>query len=279
VQWHFDGTRYGIAVDDSDGLLRAGTEGVQLTWMDAKVGDWVITPRIGKPVEINALWHFALSRMAGWAGQLRDRRNAARYAEAAQRVKDSFAKSFWYVDGGYLFDVIDGPQGGLQVNGRRADTAIRPNQIFAVSLGSELLNEAQQRAVVDTCSRHLLTPVGLRSLSPGADGFAARYEGGPAQRDSVYHQGTVWSWLLGPFVLAHQRVYGNPDHALSILTQIAPHLADACIGSISEIFDGAAPHAPRGCFAQAWSVAEVLRAWHELEALRAEQLKRKLRHG
>jgi glycogen debranching enzyme len=247
--------------------------------MDAKVGDWVVTPRIGKPVEINALWHYALTRMSGWAKLQRDSANSRIYAAAAARAAESFANAFWYAEGGYLFDVVDGPDGEWQTNGRRADKSIRPNQIFAVSLGSDLLDAKQQRAVVDNCSRHLLTPMGLRSLSAEDPAYVPRYEGGPWQRDGAYHQGTVWSWLLGPYAIAHQRVFGNAEHALAILEQIAPHLADACVGSISEIFDAEPPHAPRGCFAQAWSVAELLRAWHELDAQRVEQHTRNIRHG
>jgi predicted glycogen debranching enzyme len=279
IRWHIAGTRYGIGVDERDGLLRAGEKGVQLTWMDAKVGDWVVTPRIGKPVEINALWHYALARMSAWAKLQRDKANSRIYAAAAGRAAESFASAFWYTEGGFLFDVVDGPDGEWQTNGRRADKSIRPNQVFAVSLGGDLLDAKQQRAVVDICSRHLLTPMGLRSLSPEDPAYVPHYEGGPWQRDGAYHQGTVWSWLLGPYAIAHQRVFGDADKALAILEQIAPHLADACVGSISEIFDAAPPHAPRGCFAQAWSVAELLRAWHALDAQRAEQHTRNIRHG
>ena len=271
IDWHLRGTRYGIHVDKRDGLLHAGERGVQLTWMDAKVGDWVVTPRIGKPVEINALWHYALLRMAAWATQQRDRRMSAVYTAAAQRAASSFAAAFWSANDGHLYDVVDGPDGN--------DAALRPNQIFAVSLGTELLGSEQQRAVVDSCARSLLTPLGLRSLAPGDAAYAPRYQGGPLQRDGSYHQGTVWSWLLGPFALAHQRVYGDADYALELLAGIAPHLQDACVGSISEIFDGDAPHAARGCFAQGWSVAEVLRAWHLLQAPRAGKATTKVIHG
>jgi predicted glycogen debranching enzyme len=260
VSWHRRGTRYGIHVDPTDGLLFAGEPGVQLTWMDARIGDWVVTPRTGKPVEINALWHFALTRMAHWANALADKANAASYSQDAARVETSFADAFWYAEGGYLYDVIDT---------QRADASLRPNQLFAVSLGTDLLPMDRARDVVATCARHLLTPVGLRSLAPVDPRYVRTYEGGPRERDAVYHQGTVWSWLLGPFALAHYRVYGDLPHAIRLLDGLAPHLDEACLGSISEIFDAEAPHRPRGCFAQAWSVSETLRAWHFLNRRRS----------
>jgi predicted glycogen debranching enzyme len=264
IDWHRRGTRYSVHVDPADGLLYAGESGVQLTWMDAKIGTWVVTPRIGKPVEINALWHFALARMAEWAHRLKDRPAVTAYLEAAKHVAATFSDTFWFEEGGYLYDVVDGPDDPTNARGRRVDTSLRPNQIFAVSLGTDLLDPYRARAVVDTCSRELLTPVGLRSLSPHDSRYAGLYSGGPAVRDAIYHQGTVWSWLLGPFVLAHFRVYGNSQHANALLEGIAGHLDDACLGTISEILDGDAPHRPRGCFAQAWSVSETLRAWHLL---------------
>jgi predicted glycogen debranching enzyme len=257
ISWHRRGTRYGIRVDETDGLLRAGVPGVQLTWMDAKIGDWVVTPRIGKPVEINALWHYALAAMAKWAGSLGESALADEYQRDAARVAASFAEKFWYAEGGYLYDIVDGPNG-------TSDKSLRPNQIFAVSLGTGLLDAERSRAVVDTCARELVTPVGLRSLTRGDPAYAPRYRGGPRERDAVYHQGTVWSWLLGPFALAHYRVYGNAPEALRFLEGIAPHLGEACLGTVSEIFDAEPPHAPRGCFAQAWGVSETLRAWHAL---------------
>jgi predicted glycogen debranching enzyme len=266
IDWHHRGTRFSIHVDSADGLLWAGEAGVQLTWMDAKIGDWVITPRTGKAVEINALWHFALARMTQWASDLEDGTAAADYGAAAERVKRAFAEAFWHAEGGYLYDVIDGP--GLPGNshGRPSDASLRPNQIFAVSLGEGLLDPTRERAVVETCARELLTPVGLRSLGRQDRSYAGRYLGGPAARDAVYHQGTVWGWLLGPFALAHFRVYRNALQALSLLEGLAPHLEDACLGTVSEIFDGDPPYTPRGCFAQAWSVSETLRAWHFLRA-------------
>jgi predicted glycogen debranching enzyme len=258
IAWHQRGTRYGIHVDPSDGLLCAGEPNTtQLTWMDAKIGDWVITPRVGKPVEINALWHYALVHMARWANKQRDSNAASAYAQMAQQVADSFTRSFWYEQGSYLYDVIDAPE-------VHVDASLRPNQLLAVSLGADLLTPERARAVVDTCSTHLLTPVGLRSLAPQDPRYAATYSGSPRDRDAVYHQGTVWSWLLGPYALAHYRVYRNVDHALALLSGLAAHLDEGCLGTISEIFDGTAPHQPRGCFAQAWSVSETLRAWHTL---------------
>jgi predicted glycogen debranching enzyme len=280
VQWHVRGTRYGIRADDTDGLLYAGEPGVQLTWMDAKIGDWVVTPRTGKCVEINALWHFALARMASWAAMLGDKRGAAEYESQAARVAASFSDAFWHAAGGYLFDVIDTPTGDLRNSrGQRADASLRPNQIFAVSLGTNLLDEDRSRAVVATCARHLLTPVGLRSLAPSDPRYAGRYRGGPRERDAVYHQGTVWSWLLGPFALAHHRVYGDASHALQLLNGMAAHLGESCLGTISEIFDGDAPHTPRGCVAQAWSVSETLRAWTVLTRMQSQSERSRFTRG
>jgi glycogen debranching enzyme len=260
-------------MDPVDGLLRAGAPGVQLTWMDAKVGDWVVTPRIGKPVEINALWHFAHAAMARWHEMLEDGANAARYAAAALRIRDAFRARFWNSHDKGLFDVIDGPD-------LRADASVRPNQIFAVSLDGGLLYPEQARSVVEVCARELLTPVGLRSLSRDDPRYVARFRGGPLMRDGAYHQGTVWSWLLGPFALAHHAVHGNAEHALGILDAMATHLDEACVGQISEVFDGDAPHVPGGCNAQAWSVAETLRAHFVLTRARSQVRKiRKTQHG
>jgi predicted glycogen debranching enzyme len=256
IDWHRRGTRYGIGVDPADGLLRAGVANVQLTWMDAKCGDWVVTPRIGKPVEINALWHFALERMATWALLLGQDEAAAGIAGEASRVRESFIARFWCEQAGHLYDVVDGPGG--------ADATLRPNQIFAVSLLPGLLDARRAHAVVDACSRELLTPVGLRSLSPRHPDYIGVYAGSVRERDAAYHQGTVWGWLLGPFALAHYRVHGDGAQAQALLAGLAPHLGEACLGSISEIFDGDAPHTPRGCVAQAWSVAETLRAWYAI---------------
>jgi len=257
IDWHQRGTRYNIHVDPDDGLLFAGEQGVQLTWMDAKVGDWVVTPRIGKPVEVNALWHNALRVMADLSGRLGKSKVAQTYREQAESVAENFRRRFWFQEGGYLFDVIDGPE-------IKQDPSLRPNQIFAVSLPSKILNDAQAQAVVDICARHLWVSYGLRSLAAGDPAYTGHYGGKPLQRDGAYHQGTVWGWLLGPFATAHYRVYGDAGLARSILAPMRHHLSDAGMGSISEIFDGDPPHTPRGCYAQAWSVSEILQAWQEI---------------
>ncbi len=253
VSWHRKGTRYGIHVDPQDGLLYAGEPGVQLTWMDAKVGDWVVTPRVGKPVEVNALWYNALRTMATFAESLQE--PAEDYAAEADRVEGSFDR-FWNSGRGYCYDVIDGPEGH--------DPSLRSNQIFAVSLPHTPLSKKQQRAIVDVCARRLLTPRGLRSLATDEPDYIGRYGGDLLTRDAAYHQGTVWGWLVGPFITAHLRVYGDLEGARGYLEPMFKHIEEHGVGSISEIFDGSSPHAPRGCFAQAWSVAEVLRVWQVL---------------
>lgn len=249
IQWHCRGTRYNIHLDPSDGLLYAGETGVQLTWMDAKVGDWVVTPRIGKPVEINALWYNALRIMAQFVRQLGE--SDREYEAIANQTLTGFSQ-FWNQNTGYCYDVLQGPDGD--------DPALRPNQIFAVSLSESPLTPMQQRGVVEACQRELLTPYGMRSLSPYHPQYQGYYGGHQLQRDGTYHQGTVWGWLLGPFVLAHLRVYGDHAQAQKFLEPMANHLNEHGIGSLSEIFDGNAPFTPRGCIAQAWTVAEVLRA-------------------
>ena len=254
IDWHIRGTRYNIHMDEADALLYAGEEGVQLTWMDAKVDEWVVTPRIGKPVEINALWYNALCIMAALAEQLGE--EGGRYAALAERVAAGFDR-FWNAPLGYCYDVLDAPAG--------PDGSLRPNQLLAVSLPHSPLSAERQRSIVDTCARHLLTPHGLRSLSPDDKAYIGRYAGDRRKRDGAYHQGTVWGWLIGPFVLAHRRVYGDNAAARSYLLPLLQHLNDHGVGSISEIFEGDAPFAPRGCTAQAWSVAEVLRAWQITE--------------
>jgi predicted glycogen debranching enzyme len=251
--WHERGTRYGIGMDVHDGLLRAGEPGVQLTWMDAKMDDWVVTPRIGKPVEINALWYNALKIMADFARRMCDPNAAARYEALAQRSAASFADRFWWPEGGYLYDVVDGPAGN--------DASLRPNQIFAVSLPHSPLSPGRARAVVDAVGRSLLTSYGLRSLAPDHPDYVGRYGGDQWTRDNAYHQGTVWAWLIGPYVTAYSRVTGDTAGARRLLEPFADHLRDAGMGTIGEIFDSDPPHTPRGCLAQAWSVAEVLRAW------------------
>jgi predicted glycogen debranching enzyme len=253
VRWHRKGTRYGIAEDPSDGLLRSGEAGVQLTWMDAKIGDWVVTPRTGKAVEINALWYNALRSMAGFARRLG--RPGGAWDMWADRVRAGFQR-FWNDAGGYCFDVVDGPDGN--------DDAFRCNQILAMSLPECPLPSQRQRQVVDACARHLLTSFGLRSLAPGHPQYQGRYGGGPRERDAGYHQGPVWGWFLGPFALAHYRVYKDAEAARSFLAPMAHHLTDYGVGSLAEIFDGDPPFTPRGCIAQAWSVAETLRAWLDI---------------
>jgi predicted glycogen debranching enzyme len=251
IDAHLAGTRYQIHVDQADGLLYAGEPGVQLTWMDAKVGDWVVTPRIGKPVEINALWFNALETMASLAPAVKQ--SAEPFAKLAARAKQSFAK-FWNGSAGCCYDVIDAP-------GIGNDATLRPNQIFAVSLPQRPLPAEQQKAVVDICARWLVTSYGLRSLAQGETGYQGHYGGNSRERDGAYHQGTVWGWLLGPFVLAHLRVYADRAAAMSFLEPLGKQIHSHGLGTLSEIFDGDAPCTPRGCIAQAWTVAEVLRAW------------------
>lgn len=253
---HLKGTRYRIHADESDGLLYAGEPGVQLTWMDAKVGDWVVTPRTGKPVEVNALWYNALETMAALAPVLG--KSATPFAKMAAMVERSFQK-FWNKAAGYCFDVIDAP-------GIGQDASLRPNQIFAVSLPKTPLTPEQQKSVVDVCSSRLVTSNGLRSLAPEEPGYQGHYGGSTWQRDGVYHQGTVWGWLLGPFALAHLRVYGDRDAAMSYLEPLGRQIHCHGLGTLSEIADGDGPFTPRGCIAQAWTVGETLRAWRTLHS-------------
>ena len=255
IDAHIAGTRYNIHVDPSDGLLFAGGPGVQLTWMDAKIGDWVVTPRAGKPVEINALWINVLETMARFARLLAKPGDA--YEKLATKAKTNFQK-FWNAGRNCCFDVIDSP-------GIGNDPALRPNQIFAVSLPVSPLTPEQQKAVVDICARHLLTSHGLRSLAPGEAGYAGHYGGSPRDRDAAYHQGTVWGWLLGPFALAHHCVYHDRQAALRFLEPLGRQIYSSGLGTLSEIFDGDAPFTPRGCIAQAWTVAELLRAWRTIQ--------------
>jgi predicted glycogen debranching enzyme len=269
VARHVEGTKFGIGVDPKDGLLKQGADGYQLTWMDAKCGDWVVTPRRGKAIEINALWYNALRHMAAWesAGVSVSRENGSRngsplhtdtgtdtFSRLADQVYESFNRRFWCEPERGLFDVIDGPDGD--------DPACRPNQLFAISLPNAVLDESRWRTVVDTCRERLVTPVGLRSLAPGHPEYKSRYYGDLRSRDAAYHQGTVWGWLIGPFVDAFLKAY--PDRraeARELLQGFDDHLSEACVGSISEVFDADSPFTPRACIAQAWSVAEVLRCW------------------
>jgi predicted glycogen debranching enzyme len=254
IEAHLAGTRYNIHADPADGLLYGGGPGAQLTWMDAKIGDWVVTPRTGKPIEVNALWINALESMIGLAAALG--KPSADYAEHSARARSGFEK-FWNPERNCCWDVLDAPGVG-------SDASLRPNQIFAVSLSASLLTAEQQKAVVDTCARELLTPFGLRSLAPGELDYVGRYAGGPRERDAAYHQGTVWGWLLGPFALAHYRVYQNRAAALKFLEPLAQTIVRYGLGTLAEIYDGDPPHHPRGCIAQAWTVAELLRATHSL---------------
>jgi glycogen debranching enzyme len=258
IHAHAEGTRYGIQVDPADGLLRAGEAGTQLTWMDAKHGDQVFTPRIGKPVEINALWLNALDVGVRLATQMRDVGEKHFCQSLFTRAGAGFGR-FWNAEGGCLYDVLDVDGGSTH------DASMRPNQVLAVSLPCCVLSPEQMRAVVDCCGRELLTSYGLRTLSPKDPRYIGRYWGDGGQRDAAYHMGTVWAWLLGPFVRAHYRVHGDARLAQSFLAPLAQHLNSACLGSVSEIFDGDAPLSARGCFAQAWSVAEILRSWLYLE--------------
>jgi predicted glycogen debranching enzyme len=257
IAWHVRGTRYGIKVD-TDGLLNSGEPGVQLTWMDAKVGDWVVTPREGKPVEIQALWYNALCIMADFAGRFSDELGGPRYATMATLAKWSFQHTFWNDPGGYLYDVV---------NGDARDASIRPNQIFIVSLPFALITGERALRIVDVVQSHLLTPYGLRTLSPEDPNYRGRYTGNPLSRDGAYHQGTVWPWLLGPFLTAYLKVHQHSaaarHQAQSWLSPLRDHVFNSGVGQIHEIFEGDAPHRPVGCMAQAWSVAEVLRAWME----------------
>ena len=254
VDHHIRGTRFGIGVDPADGLLRQGADGYQLTWMDAKVGDWVVTPRRGKAVEINALWYNALRLLETWVIEEMGEAEALRLRKFADLAYESFNKRFWYEAGGYLYDLVDGENGD--------DTALRPNQILAISLTNPVLDPARWKPVLDVVQRELLTPAGLRSLAPHHPSYKATYYGDLRARDAAYHQGTVWAWLIGPFIDAWLRVYPEDvAEARRVIEAFSVHLGDAAIGTISEIFDGNHPFIPRGCVAQAWSVAEVLRCW------------------
>ncbi|MGD1896627.1 MAG: amylo-alpha-1,6-glucosidase [Phormidesmis sp.] len=260
IDWHLRGTRYNIQLDPADGLIYAGTDTEQLTWMDAKVDDWVVTPRRGKPVEINALWHNALLCMAEFCDRLQkppDNKPKDDYLALAKFAATSFPK-FWNAKLGYCYDVIDTPEGN--------DTTLRPNQLFAVSLPyAPPLTRQQQQSIVDTCAQQLLTSHGMRSLAPSHQDYIGTYGGDRIKRDGSYHQGTTWSWLIGPFIQAHLKVYNNPAIARQFLEPLTHHLSGGCIGTLSEIFDGDTPFISRGAFAQAWSVAEVLRTLQLIE--------------
>jgi predicted glycogen debranching enzyme len=259
INWHERGTRYRIHVD-GDGLLYAGEPGVQLTWMDAKIGDWVVTPRIGKPVEIQALWYNALRVMEHLATWFGDEANAERFSGMALRAQDSFNHQFWNGDIGCLYDVIDG---------ENRDASLRPNQIFAISFQHPILDADKAQRVFEVVEDELLTPFGLRSLSPNDPQYHGYYRGDMLSRDSVYHEGTVWPWLMGPFISAYFKIHGNTKTSRKLarkwLAGFCTHLRTSGLGQISEVFDGDAPHRPGGCIAQAWSVAELLRVMIEFE--------------
>jgi predicted glycogen debranching enzyme len=254
INWHIRGTRYGVRVEEGNGLLHSGEPGVQLTWMDAKIGDWVVTPRIGKPVEIQALWYNALRIMESFAAKFGDETERRRFERMAILASWSFNKIFWNDADACLFDVVNG----------RDDSSIRPNQIFAASLHYSMLPAEKARQVVDVVERELLTPFGLRTLSPKDPRYIGRYGGDQRSRDAAYHQGTVWPWLLGPFIEAYLKVNSFSAQARKQASEwikgVEPHLQTSGLGSISEILEGDAPHRPCGCISQAWSVAEILRA-------------------
>ena len=253
VQHHLQGTRFGIRIDPADGLFTQGQDGYQLTWMDAKVDDWVVTPRRGKTVELNALWYNALCLMQSWTTQFGGGEEL-RLAEHAQQARESFNRRFWNDQTGHLYDVVDGEQGD--------DPACRPNQVFAISLPHPVLDRARWEPVMQVVREHLVTPVGLRSLGPGEKDYKPRYYGDLRARDAAYHQGTVWAWLIGPYIDAELKLPGADRARLrGLLTTFDQGLEQACIGQMSEVFDAEPPFLPRGCVAQAWSVAEVLRSW------------------
>lgn len=256
VDWHVRGTRYGIGVD-ADGLLQAGEPGVQLTWMDAKVGDWVVTPRMGKPVEIQALWYNALCVMKDFALRFGEEERASRYAAMAAQAFTSFHQQFWNPVTDCLYDVV---------NGAERDGSLRPNQLLALSLPHALVTGEAAQRVLAVVERELLTPVGLRSLAPSDPRYVPRYQGGILERDGAYHQGTVWAWLMGPFLTAYLNAYGTSGRAqvAQWLAEFQERMREAGLGQIAEIYDAEPPHTPRGCIAQAWSIAEVLRTHHAL---------------
>ena len=254
VERHLQGTRFGIHVD-ADGLLTQGDSNLPLTWMDAKVGDWVVTPRRGKTVEVNALWYNAVRLLADWYRSFD--RDATRFEEVAARTREAFNRRFWFADGQYLYDIVDGEHGD--------DPSLRPNQILSLALRYPVLDQERWLRIVNVVAERLLTPYGLRTLEPQHRDFKAQYFGDLRARDAAYHQGTVWAWLIGPFIDAWLRAYpGRHAEARSFLTAFTDHLSDACVGTISEVFDATEPYAARGCVAQAWSVAEILRSFVNL---------------
>ncbi|HEV2014514.1 MAG TPA: amylo-alpha-1,6-glucosidase [Candidatus Dormibacteraeota bacterium] len=254
IDWHIRGTRHNIRMDPNDGLLAGGEAGYALTWMDARVQDWVVTPRRGKPVEINALWYNALRLIADWCE--RAMRPAGRYRELATQVHESAQERFWYQDGGYCYDVVDAPEGD--------DPSLRPNQVIALGLVYPLVEGEHARRTLDVVTTKLLTPYGLRTLSPDDPRYQSLYRGDQRARDFAYHMGLVWPWLLGPYLDAHLRLYGDRQAARQLVEPFTAHLRDAGLGTISEIFEAEPPYRPVGCIAQAWSVGEILRHAHAL---------------
>ncbi|HZE84383.1 MAG TPA: amylo-alpha-1,6-glucosidase, partial [Puia sp.] len=260
VDWHFRGTRYTIHVEEN-GLLFAGEKGQQLTWMDARIGNWVVTPRMGRAVEIQALWYNALRIFAGLLRLNGQEHDGDLVDLSADKIKNVFVNLFWYEEGRYLYDVID--------ENDKPDPSLRPNQLFAISLPYPLIEGQQANDILRTIEEKLYTPVGLKSLSAGDSHYVPVYGGDAYHRDSSYHEGTVWSWLLGPYVDALIKVRGSKEAAQVVVDRFRYHLDEGCIGSVSEIFDADAPHHPRGCIAQAWGVAEVLRVIKEYGLLSA----------
>jgi predicted glycogen debranching enzyme len=255
IEYHDIGTRYNIAVQE-DGLIYQGQVGMQLTWMDAKIGDWVVTPRIGKAVEINALWYNALMIMSEFSQKAKQEHEKNIYSDRAEKVKASFMETFLNKERGYLYDCVKGDY---------KDASFRPNQIFAMSLPYSLLDRELSASILKMIEEKLLTPFGLRSLAPEDPKYAGYYRGDQLSRDGAYHQGTVWSWLLGPYITAKIRLEGEEGRrsVMKLLNKFQTHLSEAGVGTVSEIFDGEAPYAPKGCIAQAWGVAEILRAYFE----------------
>jgi predicted glycogen debranching enzyme len=249
IEWHVGGTRHNIGMDHRDGLLAGGEEGYALTWMDARVGDWVVTPRRGKPIEINALWFNALRLTGDWCE--RAQRPAGRYRQMAAQAHESAHLRFWYQDGGYCYDVIDTAEGD--------DPSLRPNQLIALGLVYPLFEGDRARCAFDVVTSKLLTPYGLRTLSPDDARYQSSYVGDQRARDTAYHMGMVWPWLMGPYLDAQLRITADREGARRLLEPFLAHLGDAGLGTISEIFEPEPPFRPVGCISQAWSVAEILR--------------------
>ncbi len=257
IETHFKGTLFGIALDLEDGLLKQGQQGFPLTWMDAKCGDWVVTPRRGKAVEINALWYNALNVMIKFLKKEQpESKNINKYTEYAVLARESFNRKFWFERGGYLYDIVEGESGN--------DNALRPNQIFALSLPNEILDKKYWQQIINIVQEKLLTPFGLRSLSADHPDYKTKYFGDLRSRDAAYHQGTVWAWLIGPFIDAWLKIHpAEKTEARKFLKTFEEHFSEACIGTVSEVFDAEEPYTARGCISQAWSVAEILRCLYK----------------